>query len=49
MRGGEAMDCRGINGLLTAYLDGEVTPEERTRIDEHLTAYPRCRQEPEVF
>lgn len=30
-------------GLLHAYLDGELTPVERARVDEHLAACPACR------
>jgi len=45
MRGGEAMNCKGVSELLTAYLDGKVTPEEREQIDAHLSICPRCREE----
>jgi hypothetical protein len=39
------MDCNQICDLLAAYLDGEVTPEERTGIEAHLPGCPRCRAE----
>jgi anti-sigma factor RsiW len=31
--------------LLSAYLDGEVTPDERAYVEEHLTTCPSCRAE----
>jgi hypothetical protein len=39
------MDCKSIGGLLAAYLDGEVTPEERKQIEAHLPDCPQCREE----
>jgi anti-sigma factor (TIGR02949 family) len=39
------MDCRKICDLLTAYLDGEVTPEEKANIEAHLAGCPRCQSE----
>ncbi len=39
------MDCKEINELLTAYLDGEVTPEERAHIEVRLPKCPQCRTE----
>lgn len=41
----EDMDCNQICDLLAAYLDGEVTPEEKAKIEEHLPGCPRCRAE----
>jgi len=46
MREGE-MNCKEIYELLTAYLDGEVTPEEKANIDAHLAGCPQCRDEME--
>jgi hypothetical protein len=43
------MDCKSISGLLAAYLDGEVTPEEREQIEAHLAACPQCREELEAL
>jgi len=34
-----------VNELLTAYLDNEVTPEERQEIESHLAGCSRCRKE----
>jgi len=39
------MDCKDIDGLLTAYLEGEVTPEEEGQVEKHLADCPRCRGE----
>lgn len=39
------MDCKETNSLLTAYLDGEVTPDERKSIQSHLDSCPLCRQD----
>ena len=40
-----AMDCKQVSELLTAYLDNEVTPEEREQIEAHLIICQRCRKE----
>jgi len=39
------MDCKSVSQLLAAYLDGEVTAEERRQIEAHLTTCPQCREE----
>ena len=39
------MNCKAIVGLLVAYMDKEVTPEEQEQIQAHLAACPRCREE----
>jgi hypothetical protein len=39
------MDCNGIDNLLTAYLEGEVTPEEEGQIKAHLSECSQCRGE----
>jgi hypothetical protein len=39
------MKCKEINELLVAYLDEEVTPEERQQIEAHLTSCQKCREE----
>lgn len=36
------MDHAGIREMLSAYLDGEVTPGERSLIEEHLKTCPEC-------
>ncbi len=38
-----AEECRDMLGLLSAYLDDELTAEERARVDEHLEACAFCR------
>ena len=43
------MDCREINGLFTAYLDGELTAAEHKQVEEHLKACPLCRDELEAL
>jgi len=45
----EGMDCKEICELLTAYLDGEVTPKEKAYIETHLLGCPKCRAELEAF
>jgi predicted anti-sigma-YlaC factor YlaD len=39
------MDCDQICDLLAAYLDGEVTPEEKAQIEAHLPGCLKCRAE----
>ena len=38
----QEMYCKEIWGLLTAYLDGEVTADERVYIEAHLPVCPQC-------
>jgi anti-sigma factor (TIGR02949 family) len=35
-------DCREIGKLLSDYLDGELDPETRSEMDEHLADCPPC-------
>jgi type II secretory pathway pseudopilin PulG len=39
------MNCEQIQSLLVAYLDGEVTPSERTLIQAHFSGCTVCQQE----
>lgn len=39
------MKCQEVSELLVAYLDGEVTPSERTLIQAHLAECNFCRKE----
>ncbi len=39
------MKCQEVNKLLVAYLDGEVTPSERTLIQAHLAGCDFCQKE----
>lgn len=39
------MKCEDTNKLLAAYLDKEVTPEERRQIEEHLANCKQCQEE----
>src|SRR5689334_456129 len=39
------MNCGQVQSLLVAYVDGEVTPSERTLIQAHLSNCTVCRQE----
>ncbi len=41
----EEMNCKDIYELLIAYLDGEVSMEERANIEAHLHRCPQCRAE----
>jgi hypothetical protein len=43
------MDCKDIRELLTAYLDGEVTLEEKAYIETHLAGCPDCHAELEAL
>ena len=43
------MNCKDINELFTAYLDGEVTSEEQEQIQAHLSACQYCREELEAL
>lgn len=43
------MDCNDIDKLLTAYLEGEVTPEEEGQVRLHLAECPHCRSEMEAL
>ncbi len=43
------MNCKDICELLTAYLDGEVTVEEKAYIETHLPNCPQCRAELGAF
>jgi len=36
------MTCRAFVEFLSAYLDGELSSEERTRFDVHLSECPEC-------
>ena len=37
--------CSGTRALASEYMDGRLGREERTRVEEHLAACPRCRAE----
>jgi anti-sigma factor RsiW len=37
-------NCPHIESLLPAYVDGELTPEERGRVDAHVGECEECRQ-----
>lgn len=39
------MNCKDIDKLLTAYLEGVATPEEQEQVQAHLVACSRCRDE----
>ncbi len=45
----EEMNCKEICELLTAYLDGEVAPEEKAYIQAHLPGCPQCQAELEAL
>src|SRR4051794_7386925 len=38
------MNCTDIRGLLSAYIDGETTPEEHRNVEEHLATCQDCRR-----
>lgn len=37
------MECRDIREKLSAYIDGEISSQEKARIDEHLKACRKCK------
>ena len=37
--------CRDLEPLVTAYLDGEGTPADRTQVQQHLEHCPPCREQ----
>ena len=39
------MKCEDINKMLAAYLDEEVTPEERRHVEAHLASCQKCQEE----
>jgi len=42
-------DCVGIRNELSAYIDGELTPDEAERVRSHLAQCPACREEEEAL
>jgi len=38
------MNCRECEPMLTPYVDGELSEADRGRVEEHLSACPRCRE-----
>jgi hypothetical protein len=43
------MNCKDIDKLLTAYLEGVATPQEQEQVQAHLAGCSRCRQELEAL
>jgi hypothetical protein len=41
----KSMDCKKIEGLLAAYIDGEVTAGEKELIERHISGCPKCNEE----
>ena len=41
------MNCRRVNALLSAYLDGELTGFEMLQIRDHIARCSDCREEQE--
>ncbi len=39
------MNCDGVRGLLSAYIDGELTPGELLRVEQHLRRCHACADE----
>ncbi|HWI63366.1 MAG TPA: zf-HC2 domain-containing protein, partial [Symbiobacteriaceae bacterium] len=39
------MNCDGVSNLLSAYLDGELSPGELLRVEEHLRRCHACADE----
>jgi len=38
------VECKEIRELLSAYIDGEVTSEEKGQVERHLQSCPECRE-----
>lgn len=36
------MDCRGLVEAVTAYVEGDMSPEDRARFDQHLALCDGC-------
>src|SRR5579864_556712 len=50
MEGKSPMPCGDdLKTLLSRYVDGELSPEERTRVDEHVVACVPCRDLLQLF
>ncbi len=43
------MSCEGMGPLLSRYVDGEATGEDRAKVEAHVAACPDCRKELEIF
>lgn len=42
------MDCRAVNNLISAYLDGALSIDEQVAFNEHLSNCPHCAREMEL-
>jgi len=40
-----AQECESFQLLMSGYLDGELTPEDRARLEQHLASCGGCRKE----
>jgi anti-sigma factor RsiW len=40
----DALVCRDAVALMAAYLDGELPPEDRARLEDHLAGCPHCSE-----
>lgn len=43
------MSCDQFKSIMMAYLDGELSPEERSRFERHLADCPRCKRDLSEF
>ena len=43
------MECRGVRKRLKAFMDSEMSPEEKERIQDHLISCPGCSRLVEEF
>jgi hypothetical protein len=43
--GGQRPNCEEFSEALSAYLDGELSAEERSQLETHLEGCPRCQEE----
>jgi anti-sigma factor RsiW len=41
--GSDLLTCRQLVELVTEYLEGALSPPDRTRFEEHLMSCPPCR------
>ncbi|HET7869120.1 MAG TPA: zf-HC2 domain-containing protein [Actinomycetota bacterium] len=46
-RGAEAPTCRELVELVTEYLEGALSPEDRARFDEHIADCVDCTAHPD--
>ena len=44
LMGADPRECEEVRSTFSDYVDGELTLEQRTRLEAHVGICPRCRQ-----